>query len=33
VIYCGEKKIRKSLSEKDIEKTMRKTEEEEHMNG
>lgn len=33
VIYCGEKKIRKSLSEKDIEKIMRKNEEEAHKNG
>lgn len=32
-IYCGDKKVRKTLSEKDIDKIMRKNEEDEHINS
>lgn len=33
VIHYGEKKVRKTLSEKDIEKILRKNEEDAHLNG
>lgn len=33
MIFCGEKKVRKTLSEKDIEKILRRNEEDTHMNS